>query len=81
MTETASQFFERNQAIFDKWDKYKKMTAAEYAEQFSDLIDFACTELADDESDKVLWDAFMLLKVRLGVRIESKLTFTPRRDL
>lgn len=81
MSETTSQFFERNQHIFDKWDKYKKMTAKEYSAQLEELIDYAGTELTDAESDKVLWDAFMLIKMRLGVRVESKLTFKPRGDL
>jgi hypothetical protein len=67
------------QAWCDKQDKFKNMTAAQYKEQLEDLINYACTELPDAEGDKVLGDAFMLIKARLGITIQSKFVL-PKRE-
>lgn len=64
----------------DKQRKFKEMSAEEYAEQLTDLIDYAGTELSDADSHRVLSNAFRLLWTRLGVKIEAK-AIIPREVL
>lgn len=76
--QTASEFLTSPhvQAWCDKQRRFKEMTAVEYANQLTDLIDYACTELPDAECNKVLLIAFNLIRARLGIKIESKLVIT-----
>jgi hypothetical protein len=57
----------------DKQKKYQKMTAADYAAQLEELIEYAGSELPEAESYKVLAKAFNLIMSRLDVKVESKL--------
>lgn len=62
----------RIKEISEKMEHFRSMSADDYTRELTDLIEEAGIHLPDADSSKVLGDAFLLIKTRLGVKIESK---------
>lgn len=58
--------------------RFKAMQAADYARELTDLIDYAGMELPAADADRVLLDAFQLIRLRLGIRVETQFVLTAR---